>query len=329
MRVQIRATGRYLPKRVLTSAELEEQLGLEVGLTSSRNGVQTRHVADPGAGETTVQMAAWAAEDALERAQMSRDELDLIIFASAGPAQAIPDTAPFVQEALGLGDSGVTCFSVHSTCLSFLSALDVASCMIECKRFENVLIVCSEVSSLSINPADPKTYTLFGDAAAAAIITRAPDSSSSEILRAHFSTYGEAARFTEVPGCGTARHPNHPETRFEDHTFRMDGREVLRYSLREAPVALEKIWPGLSESSDDFDWIIPHQPSLVGMRALGRYLNPERTIETLTCYGNCVSVSLPLSLDEALRSGRAQRGQRCLLFGTGAGLTIAGISLIL
>ena len=127
MRIQIRATGRYLPKMIRTSAELEEKLGLEAGYISARNGVHARHIADPSAGETTAQMAAWAAEEALERAEMSREELDLIIFASAGPTQAIPDTAPFVQEALGLGQSGITCFSVHSTCLSFLSALDVVS----------------------------------------------------------------------------------------------------------------------------------------------------------------------------------------------------------
>lgn len=329
MNIQIRATGRYLPKKLLTSAALEEQLGLSSGFIASRNGVHTRHVADPAAGETTVNMCAWAAEEALERAQMNPEDIDLIIFASAGPEQAIPDTAPFVQEALGLGDTGIACFSVHSTCLSFLNALDVASCLITCQRYRNVLIVCCELSSLSINPADPKTYTLFGDAAAAAIITPTPEGESSALLRAHFSTFGEAARFTEVPGCGTARHPNHPNTRFEDNTFRMEGREVLRYSLREAPVVLEKIWPGLSEHCHDFDWIIPHQPSLIGMKALGRYLDPDKTIETLSRYGNCVSVSLPLSIDEALRSGRVQRGQRCLLFGTGAGLTIAGISLIL
>ena len=329
MRIQIKSTGRYLPQRVVTSGELEVELGLEEGFIASRNGVVSRHVADTARGETTAQMCAWAAEDALERAEMTRDELDLIIFASAGPEQAIPDTAPFVQTALGLGDSGVTCFSVHSTCLSFLSALDVASCMIECGRYRNVLIVCCEISSLSVNPQDPKTYTLFGDAAAAAIVSPTPEGEASEILRAHFSTFGEAARFTEVPGFGTARHPNHVENSFEHYTFRMDGREVLRYSLREAPAALEKIWPGLSSSCDDFDIIIPHQPSLVGMKALGRYLDPEKTIETLSCYGNCVSVSLPLSIDEALRSGRAARGQRCLLFGTGAGLTIAGMSLVL
>lgn len=329
MRIQIRSTGRYLPRRVVTSEELEVELGLERGFISARNGVVTRRVADTASGETTAQMCAWAAEDALERAGMSRDELDLIVFASAGPQQVIPDTAPFVQTALGLGDSGVTCFSVHSTCLSFLSALDVVSCMIECGRYRNVLIVCSELSSLSMNPKDPKTYTLFGDGAAAAIISPTPEGEASEILSAHFSTFGEAARFTEVPGFGTALHPNHVENSFEDYTFRMDGREVLRYSLREAPAALEKIWPGLSSSCDDFDVIIPHQPSLVGMKALSRFFDPDKTVETLSRYGNCVSVSLPLSIDEALRSGRAQRGQRCLLFGTGAGLTIAGMSLIL
>lgn len=329
IQAQIRSTGRYLPKKVISSEDLEVRLGLEVGYIAARNGVQSRHVADPASGETTVQMGVWAAQDALERAQVSADELDLILFASAGPEQAIPDTAPLIQAALGLGQSGISCFSVHSTCLSFLSALDVASCFIACERYRNILIVCCELSSLGMNPADPKTFTLFGDGAAAALITPTPQGEQSAILRSHISTFGDAARFTEVKGCGTAKHPNLPHTCFEDNTFHMDGREVLKVSLREAPTVLEKIWPGLSKSCSDFDWIVPHQPSLIGMRALSRFFEPSKTIETLSNYGNCVSVSLPLSLDEGLRSGQLQRGQQILLFGTGAGLSMAGISLIL
>ena len=329
MKIQIRGTGRYLPKKRISSADLEIKLGLDAGTIASRNGVHNRYVADQGAGETTSQMCAWAAEDALRNAQMQKEDLDLIIFASACAEQAVPDTAPFVQDKLGLGASGIACFSVHSTCLSFLTALDVASCLIEMKRYTNVLIVCCELPSTSLNSQDPKTYTLFGDAAAAAVISPSLPGSESQILRTHFSTFGQAAKLTEVRGCGTMYHPNHLDTQFEDNTFHMEGREVLRHSLREAPTALEKIWPGLSTHCDDFDLIVPHQPSLIGMRALSKYFPLEKTMETLSEYGNCVSVSLPLSLDEALRTGRLKPGQRCLLFGTGAGLTIAGMSLII
>lgn len=329
MNVQIRATGHYLPRRGLTGAEVEAELGLEPGSFADRNGVAHRHRADQSAGETTSQMGTWAAEDALQRANMDPSDLDLIVFASAGPEQVVPDTAPFIQQKLGLGNSGITCFSVHSTCLSFLTAIDVVGSLIETGRYRKALIVSSEVSSVAMNPNDPKTYTLFGDGAAAAILTQTPPGESSRILRAHFSTFGEAAGFTQIPGCGTLRHPNIPSTTFADNTFQMDGREVLLYAMRHAPTVLDKIWPGLTQHCDDFEWIVPHQPSLVGMKALTKYFPPEKTIETLSRYGNCVSASLPLSLDHAMRDARVKRGDRCLLFGTGAGLTIAGISLVL
>ena len=328
MNIRILGTGRYLPRQVCHSTELEQQLSLPAGFIEKRNGVKTRHIADQSKGETTSQMCAWAAEEALSKAGMQASDIDLIIFASAAPEQALPDTAPLVQEKLGLGTSGTACFSIHSTCLSFLTAMDVASCMISCNRYQTVLIVCCELSFTSIDPADPKTYTLFGDAAAAALIGPSTTEQTSTILRTHFSTFGEAAKLTEVRGCGTMLHPNNPKTTFADNTFRMKGKDLLRYSLKKAPMVFEKIWPGLSQGVDDFDVIVPHQPSKVGMQAMARFLPPEKTVETLSRYGNCVSVSLPLTLDEAIRSGKLKREQRCLMFGTGAGLTIAGMAFV-
>lgn len=324
MNVQILGTGTYLPKKISYSSDLEKELGLPKGFIEKRNGVQTRRIADQSKGENTSQMCAWAAKNALHAAKITPENLNLILFASASPEQAIPDTAPLIQEKLGLGESGIPCFSVHSTCLSFLTALDVASSFIASKRYKNILIACCEMSSISLNPADPKTYTLFGDAAAAVVVGPAPDDSQSKIERTHFSTFGTAAKLTEFPGCGTHHHPNNPQTTFEHNTFQMKGKEILRYSLKKAPAAFEQIWPGLSDGVDDFDIIVPHQPSKVGMMAMSRFLPPEKTVETLTEFGNCVSVSLPLTLDKAIRTGRLQRGHRVLMFGTGAGLTIAG-----
>ena len=328
MNIHIRSTGRYLPDQVITNADLETELGRALHNITQKNGVETRYRSSILHGETSAQMCAWAAQDALTNGNMSPGDLDLIIFASASPQQAIPDTAALVQGKLGLGQSGIRCFSVHTTCLSFLTALDIASSLIHSKSHCNILIVCAERSFTSLNPADPVTYTLFGDGAAAAIITPTPVHSSSQILRSHFSTFGDYAQLTTLPGCGTRYHPNHPDTRFEHNTFQMKGRELLRFSLKNAPSILENIWPGLSQSTHSFDRIIPHQPSKVGLRVLERYFPREKTIETLSHYGNCVSVSIPLSLDEAIRNHNLQRGEQVLLFGTGAGLNIAGISLI-
>ena len=193
MNVQILGTGTYLPKKICYSSDLEEELGLPKGYITKRNGVKTRRVADQSKGETTSQMCAWAAKEALNAADLSAENIDLILFASASQEQAIPDTAPLIQEKLGLGESGIPCFSVHSTCLSFLTALDVASSFIASKRYKNILITCCELSSISLNPTDAKTYTLFGDAAAAVVVAPTLNDSRSKIERTHFSTFGTAA----------------------------------------------------------------------------------------------------------------------------------------
>ena len=107
----------------------------------------------------------------------------------------------------------------------------------------------------------------------------------------------------------------------------MQGLDLLRYSLRKAPVVLEQIWPGLSNGLGDISLVIPHQTSQAGLMALQRFFPSEKMVLTLEQYGNCISVSIPLSLHEAIQDGRLRRGDKCLLIGTGAGLSIAGIVL--
>lgn len=327
MDMKILGTGRYLPRKKLSSKQMEIDRSLPQGSIVSQHGVAFRHVADQEQGETTSQMCAWAAQEALQRAGLSETDIELIIFASAGPEQAIPDTAPLVQEKLGLGDSGIPCFSVHSTCLSSLTALDISAQFIATKRYQHILIVSCEIPSTSINPSDEKTFALLGDAAAAIIVGPSPEGDSSAVHNVHFSTYGEAALLTEVRGCGTRYHPNAEQVTAMDNTFRMRGSAILKYALRKASVVLEDIWPGLSERSSDIDVFITHQPSEIGLTAFARYFDSEKTVRTLEQYGNCVSVSLPLTLHEAIVTGKLNRGDKTLLFGTGAGLTIAGMVL--
>lgn len=327
MRVKILGTGKYLPKRCIHNVELEKALGWKEGSILKRDGVLTRYRAHTERGECPSSMGAWAAEQAIGASGLDKNDVDLIIYASATAEQAIPDTAPLVQAKLGLGDSGIPCFSLHSTCLSFLNALDVAASFIQGQRYRHVLIVCCEISSTSLNPKDDKTIALFGDAAAAVLLGPTPDGEKSQIHHIHFSTFGSAAKLTQVKGGGAAQHPNNPTTRYEDNTFQMNGRELLRQALSRGPAALEKIYPGLSTNTDTIELFIPHQPSRVGMLALKRYFAPEKTIHTLQEYGNCVSASLPLSLHEAIHQKRLKRNDRTLLFGTGAGFSIGGIIL--
>lgn len=328
-RAQIAGVGRYLPARVVTSAELEARFGLTPGWVEAHNGVRERRVADVAAGETAVFMAAEAAREALADAGLAPGDVDLVVNASGTPEQAIPDGAPLVQRALGLGRSGVPCFSVHATCLSFCVALDLVATLVAAGRYRRALIVSADVGSASVVGADPTSETLWGDAAAAAVVVPTPADEASAFHRAAMHTYGDGAELTEVRGGGTRRHPLRADATPDDLRFVMQGPEVLRLSLRMArPFLSELLADEAAADFSGFDVIIPHQPSLAGLEALAALGVPrERTVVTLRDLGNCVAASLPSSLYAAIRSGTLRRGHRALLVGTGAGLSMSGLTL--
>ncbi len=273
-------------------------------------------------------MGARAAEDALRDAGLASAEVDLILNASGTQQQPIPDGAALVQAELGLGETGVTAFSVHGTCLSFVAALDVAATYVASGRYARVLIVTSEIGSVGLNPREPESATLIGDGAAAVIVGRAGDSEGSRVEALRFETYAHGAAHTEIRGGGTFLPPGHPASSAEDFTFHMDGPKVLRLARAYAPGFLERLRPGLSSSLAGVDVVVPHQASLVGLRLLSRFGWPdEAVVSTLAELGNCVAASIPLTLHHAVRTGRLRRGQRVLLVGTGAGFSIGGAVL--
>jgi 3-oxoacyl-[acyl-carrier-protein] synthase-3 len=323
--VRIAGVGRYLPKRVVSSAEVATLANLPPGWIEEKQGIFERRWADAKAGETATWMGAQAAREALDEAGLAASELELIVNASGTPEQAIPDGGPLLQRHLGLGLSGIPCFTMHATCLSFLVALDLAATYIRDGRFRRVLVVSSEVASVGLNFSEPESSTLFGDAAAAAVLVATPAGDSSRIEAMRFASFGDGADFTEIRGCGTRLHPNAPDADPTDATFHMSGPDVLRMAIRTAPGFFESLRPGLAKGIGDIDLVIPHQASLVGLKAFRRFGWPsERIVVTLDRLGNCVGASIPATLHEAVRSGRLTRGQRFLLFGTGAGFSLGG-----
>jgi len=321
--LKIIGLGRYLPSRVVLSSELESLYALPAGWVERRNGVRERRWVTT---ETASFMAAEAAREALDEAGLRADQLSLIINASGTAEQAIPDTGALVQRQLGLGRSGIPAMSVHTTCLSCITALEVAATFLTAGRYSTILVVSSDISSCGINPKEPESATLVGDAAAALVVTRSGPNDISAIHHAHFKTYGDGASFTAIRGGGSARHPAKAGHNSDDDLFRMDGPAVLRMvrSLDEA--FLEELYAGLSTSMCDIDLVVPHQSSKVGLLLLQRYGWPEAKImQTLQWLGNCVAASIPATLYQAVRDTTLQRGQKFLLVGTGAGLSIGGL----
>ncbi len=322
--VTIAGIGSYLPSRTVTNAELETRLSLPAGWIGRRTGVLERRVAEH---ETTVSMAVSAARVALQRANLEPSDLDAIIVASSAPQQAIPCTAALVQLALGAPDGMSACWDLNATCLSFLFALHSAAQSIALGQYERVLICSSEIPSGSVDPSEPSTATLFGDASAAIVLTRS--NSGAGLHSARFQTFSSAAHLTEFKGAGTLHRPQHTQDQPDLNYFSMDGPGIFRHALTHMKPFMDAFLSSLEWTPADVDAFVPHQASRHGIEAVSTRLGftAQQVVTNIALRGNCVAASIPLALCEALEAGQIKRGQRVVLAGTAAGLTIGAVAL--
>lgn len=323
--VKIVGLGKYLPSKIVSSAELEGQLGIPSGWVERTTGVHSRHYAN---GETVTDMAVNAAKKALSMAGMEPSELDAIIGASASIRQAIPCTAAFVQRELGAPDGKSACFDMNATCLGFVVALQTASYLVSSGLYKNILIFSSEMAGFSRNPKQWESAVLFGDGAAAAIVTSAKPGDDSAIWHSKFITYSSGVELTQLIGGGSLHHPNDPRTTPEMNMFDMDGPGVFKKAARLLPVFLADFSNTLGWKLKDFDQIIPHQASGHGLKLLTSHFgfSSAQVFNHIQTRGNCISASIPIALTEAVETGRVQRGNKVLLLGTGAGLSIGALA---
>lgn len=323
---QIMGVGHYLPPKVVSNDQLAERIGVEAEWIERTTGVIQRRRVD---GETTIDMAAKAVQHALNHASVPSDEVDVLISACAGRLQTIPCTAAFIHEQLGLPS---TCFAfdVDATCMGFLVALNLAGSLLEQPYYRHIAIVSSEVASGTIDYTQPESAVLFGDAAAAAIVRVAPPGSSSKILLSRFRTHSEGVRMAQIRGGGTLNHPNCQTTTPEMNLFQMRGSEIFKLATRHMANFLDDFFVELTWQREIVDRVVPHQASRMATRQLTkRYgFRPDQVLENIAYRGNCVAASMPLMLSEAVHDGRIDRGQRLLLVGTGAGLTLGASALI-
>jgi len=324
--VKIAGLGWYLPERRVTNAELEERLGIPAEWIERVTGVQERRYVT---NETAVCMGAAAARMALEDAGLQENALDAIIGASTAPQQAIPCTAALLQRELRAPEGASACFDVNATCLSFLFALQTAAHLVAAGVYRSILICSSELASRSLNPRERESAVLFGDAAAAAIITHSQPGEPSAIWHAHFETYSSGAELTRILGGGTLHHPNDPQTTPEMNMFHMRGTAIFKQAALLIEPFLDRFFSTLVWERSQVDAVIPHQASRHAIEQLIRRVGftSNQVIFNLAQRGNCISASIPLTLAEAVHSGRVQRGDRVLLVGTGAGLTMGALAL--
>jgi 3-oxoacyl-[acyl-carrier-protein] synthase III len=321
--VRIAGLGAYLPERVVTNAELEAKMGLSSGWIAKRTGVLERRYAT---NETTVSQAVAASKIALERSGIKLEQIDAIIGANLAQ-QTIPCTAALVQQALGAADGSSACWDVNATCLSFMMALHSAALLIAAGQYQNILIFSSEIASPSLNPLEPESVSLFGDAAAAVVLTASNDSC---LIGAKFQTFSSGSHLTELLGGGTLHRPQFTHDRPELNLFHMDGPAIFKHAARTMPAFLEAFLHSIGWEISSIDALVPHQASGHGVHSISSRsgFTPDQIVFNLPLRGNCIAASIPLALTEAFEAGRINRGDRILLAGTAAGLTLGAVALI-
>lgn len=321
------ATGKAYPADLVTAARLDELRGFAPGTSLAKSGVQMRWYASSAESQST--LGAKALIGALHEANLARGEIDLLIAACGVPEQALPSTACAIAAAAKL-PAGTPAFDVNASCLSFLQALQVASALLATGSYKRIAVVSSDLASRGIDHSDLESSLIFGDGAAAAILELPPENSSSGLLAYSFQTYPEGREFCEIRAGGTRRNPR-VGVEDRDFLFRMNGKAVFKLAARLMDDFVEDLLAKAGVGLQEIDWVVPHQASHLGMAHIIKRLGlpEERVVNIYSDHGNQVAASIPTALHELMVSGRAERGQKVMLLGTAAGMSIGGAVLVL
>ena len=304
-------TGSYLPGNPVSNNDLAAR-GIDTSdeWIVTRTGIRSRHLATPGT--TSSELGLIAAERALEMAGVPAGDLDLIIVATSTPDFIFPSTACLIQGKLG--NKGAAAFDVQAVCSGFSYALGIADKFIRSGSHKKALVIGAEVFSRILDWSDRGTCVLFGDGAGAVVLEA---SEKPGILATAMHADGSQYGILNVPGqvCGGQV--------TGDPFLRMDGQAVFKFAVRVLADIAEEVASAAGMRTSEVDWLIPHQANIRIIEATGKKLGIERdkVIVTVDRHGNTSAASVPLALDEAVRDGRIQRGQKVLLEGVGGGFT--------
>ena len=319
--IQIVGSGSFQPQNKISSAQIDEKMGYKTGLTERITGVVSRNYATD---ESATDLAVKAVELALQSASLGINEIDCVISASGTMEQAIPYNAARLHRQLSLSPT-VVAFDINMTCLGSLMAIDMAANLIQTGRFKTILIYASELASVGVNWENIEIGGLFGDGAAALIVTGAK---SGGIITSLFETHSDAYDFCQIKGGGSLNHPSKVIGDYKSYgQFEMQGREVYRYSAKVLLPFLEKLLLKVDLNIDEIDWVIPHQASSKALELMQKRLeiNSNKIINIINTHGNQISASIPTALDKLIKSGQLNRGDKLLFIGTSAGLSLGGI----
>jgi len=311
---RIAGTGSYLPEKILTNDELSKLVDTSDEWIATRTGIRQRHIA--AEGETTSDLSYHAAVRALEAAGVDASEIDLIVLGTTTPDIIFPSTACLVQHRLGA--NGCPAFDVNAACSGFIYALSIADQFIRSGTAKTALVIGAETLTRMLDWTDRGTCVLFGDGAGAVVLKADTEAG---ILSTHLHADGGKKELLYNPvGVSVGFKP-------EEHNagvkVMMTGNDVFKHAVKALDAVVEETLEANNLDRSQIDWLIPHQANLRIIELTARRLEMpmERVIVTVDKHGNTSSGSVPLALDEAVRSGRIERGQLVLLEAFGGGFT--------
>jgi 3-oxoacyl-[acyl-carrier-protein] synthase-3 len=318
--VELAGTGRYVPEKVLSNADLERMVDTSDDWIRERTGIRERHIAGPE--ETVAFMSKQAADQVLADAGLGPEDIDAIILGTASPDRLLPSTACDLQALLGAKRAAA--FDVSAACSGFLYGLALAEGMICSQQARHVLVIGAERLSTITDYTDRATCILFGDGAGATLV-RPATGTERGVLSGYLKTDGTLAQLLYRPGGGGCHPPD--ERLLVDHGYyiHMAGREVFKSAVRSMADACDQALQRAGLTSEQIDLLIPHQANIRIIEATAKHagIPMDKVYVNIDRYGNTSAASIPIALDECVRSGRITAGMKVMFVAFGGGFTWA------
>jgi 3-oxoacyl-[acyl-carrier-protein] synthase-3 len=310
MRAVIRGIGSYLPDRILTNAAMSTLVETSDEWIQERTGIKERHIA--AEGQFTSDLGYEAAKAALADANMTADDIDLIIVATSTPDLTFPSTATIIQEKLGMNHGAA--FDIQAVCSGFIYGIHVANALLKSGGATRALLIGAETFSRILDWTDRGTCVLFGDGAGAVVI-EAIEGAEDGILHTFVRSDGRYRDMLYVDG-GPSR------TQTVGH-LRMLGNQVFKHAVTDIAQVMRECAEQSGVEISDIDWFVPHQANQRILNAVAKRLKlrPGQVVSTVAQHANTSAASVPLAMDSAVKDGRIQKGNLVMLEAFGGGFT--------